>query len=338
MKYGWRLVWFSLACGAFAAPPKLYQPLPGLRPEQLAVVVNELDPQSREIGAYYQGRRQIPLANLIRVSFPPRKSLTLEEFAEIYREVQAKTPPYVQAYALAWTIPYRVACMSITTAFAAGFDPSFCAVGCKPTRASPYFNSEAAEPFSAYGWRPSMLLAGTSVEQVKRLIDRGVAADGTRPKGSAYLLKTSDQARSSRAAGFPQIAQVLGHFWPVYYLEQDALLGAQDVMFYFTGTTWVTGLETLRFHPGAIADHLTSSGGDLLGDKQMSILRWLEAGATASYGTAMEPCSFPQKFPHPAIVIEYYLRGNTLIEAYWKSVAWPGQGVFVGEPLARPFR
>jgi xylose isomerase len=26
-----------------------------------------------------------------------------------------------------------------------------------------------------------------------------------------------------------------------------------------------------------------------------------------------------------------------LIEAYWKSVAWPGQGLFVGEPLARPW-
>ena len=26
-----------------------------------------------------------------------------------------------------------------------------------------------------------------------------------------------------------------------------------------------------------------------------------------------------------------------MIEAYWKSVAWPGEGVFVGEPLARPW-
>ena len=41
---------------------------------------------------------------------------------------------------------------------------------------------------------------------------------------------------------------------------------------------------------------------------------------------------------HPAIVIGRYLRGETLIEAYWKSVAWPGQGVFIGEPLAAPFR
>jgi uncharacterized protein (TIGR03790 family) len=69
----------------------------------------------------------------------------------------------------------------------------------------------------------------------------------------------------------------------------------------------------------------------------MSILRWLEAGATASYGTVVEPCAFPQKFPHPAIVIDRYTRGEALIEAYWKSVAWPGQGLFVGEPLAMPY-
>ncbi len=69
----------------------------------------------------------------------------------------------------------------------------------------------------------------------------------------------------------------------------------------------------------------------------MSILRWLDAGATASYGTVVEPCAFPQKFPNPGIVIDRYTRGESLIEAYWKSVQWPGQGVFVGEPLAKPY-
>ena len=69
----------------------------------------------------------------------------------------------------------------------------------------------------------------------------------------------------------------------------------------------------------------------------MSILRWLDAGATASYGTVVEPCAFTQKFPNPGIVIERYTNGESLIEAYWKSVAWPGQGVFVGELMASPY-
>lgn len=99
----------------------------------------------------------------------------------------------------------------------------------------------------------------------------------------------------------------------------------------------VRGLNTDRFLPGAIADHLTSYGGVLDGKGQMSSLRWLEAGATASYGTVVEPCAFPQKFPDVPILMRRYLSGETAIEAYWKSVAMPSQGVFVGEPLANPF-
>jgi uncharacterized protein (TIGR03790 family) len=86
-----------------------------------------------------------------------------------------------------------------------------------------------------------------------------------------------------------------------------------------------------------VADHLTSTGGDLLSTSQMSSLRWLEAGATASYGTVVEPCAFPAKFPDPVVMMKHYFAGQTLIEAYWKSVAMPGQGLFIGEPLARPF-
>jgi hypothetical protein len=39
-----------------------------------------------------------------------------------------------------------------------------------------------------------------------------------------------------------------------------------------------------------------------------------------------------------AMLLRRYLAGETLIEAYWKSVAMPGQGIFIGEPLAAPFR
>jgi hypothetical protein len=110
-----------------------------------------------------------------------------------------------------------------------------------------------------------------------------------------------------------------------------------DVLAYFTGLPVVPGLETLRFLPGAAADHLTSFAGQLTDSPQMSALRWLAAGATASYGTVTEPCAHAQKFPHPGVFLQHYLDGDTLIEAYWKSVAWPGEGVFIGEPLARPF-
>jgi len=313
-------------------------PVGAMSPATLAVVVNDADPVSLVVAGYYQERRGVPPENMVHVSFTPGQPvLGADEFRRVKAEVDARTPERVQAYALTWTLPFRVGCMSVTTAFAVGYDEAFCAQGCKPTKESPYFNSDARRPYAELGWRPAMMLAGRSLESVKRLIDRGVAADGSRPPGTGYLLSTTDQARNVRAAFYPQVMELLGPFVRLETIEANSLRDRDDVLFYFTGLTRVADLETLRFRPGAIADHLTSAGGILVDSPQMSSVEWLEAGATGSYGTAVEPCAFPQKFPHPGIVISRYLRGETLIEAYWKSVAWPGQGVFVGEPLATPY-
>jgi uncharacterized protein (TIGR03790 family) len=183
-----------------------------------------------------------------------------------------------------------------------------------------------------------MLLAGRSFDEVKALINRGVRSDGTHPRGTGYLLSTSDGARNVRSRFYPGVLLMQSDRFAFELIEANTLRHRTDVMFYFTGLAEVPEIDTNHFLPGAIADHLTSTGGQLTGSGQMSSLRWLEAGATGSYGTVVEPCDFTQKFPRPDIVINRYLNGETLLEAYWKSVAWPGQGVFIGEPLATPFR
>jgi uncharacterized protein (TIGR03790 family) len=72
-------------------------------------------------------------------------------------------------------------------------------------------------------------------------------------------------------------------------------------------------------------------------NSQMTVMSWIQAGATASHGTVSEPCAHVQKFPHPQLLLLFYAQGATAMEAYWKSVAWPRQSLFVGEPLAAPF-
>jgi len=319
--------------GAHAASRNL-----SLGPEQLAIIINDVDPLSRRIAAYYRKQRNIPKDNLIHVRFKPGNPvMSSESFDAVYRKIVEQTPASVQGYALAWSVPYRVECMSITTAVAAGFDKKFCASGCKATRPSPYYDSDSRRPWDDFGWRPAMMLAGTRFEDVKVLIDRGVAADYTYPHGRAYLLSTSDRARNTRARFYERALSTLKDRFDIEIVKGNRLTSRTDVMFYFTGLPVVFDIRSNRYLPGAIADHLTSSGGVLTGDKQMSSLRWLEAGATGSYGTVAEPCSFTEKFPRPDIVMQHYLDGDTLLEAYWKSVAWPGQGVFIGEPLAAPF-
>lgn len=313
-------------------------PARALGPGELGVVVNGDDPESVALGAYYAKARDIPPANVIEVALGPRREVVpAADFAPVQRALAERTPPDVQAYALAFTLPYRVDCMSITSAVAFGFARRYCADGCVPTAPSPYYGSASQRPWDDFRMRPAMLLAGRTAENARQLVDRGVQADGTRPLASAYLVATSDKARSPRAEHFPAIKRRFGDRLPVHVLRTEGIRDRYDVMFYFTGTVRVPHLDTLGFLPGAIADHLTSSGGRLGGSPQMSALRWIEAGATGTYGTVVEPCNFPQKFPEPALVMKHYLAGETLVEAYWKSVVWPGQGLFLGEPLARPF-
>jgi uncharacterized protein (TIGR03790 family) len=311
----------------------------GISATNIAVIVNDADPLSVMVGDYYKKRRSIPAENIIHVNFPAgRSTMSRMEFQRIKSDVDRVSPSHVQAFALAWTIPYRVDCMSITTAFAAGFDEAFCSKACGPTRLSPYFNSSSRAPYTDIKLRPAMMLAGTGFDEVRKLIDRGVASDRTFTPGTGYLLSTSDKSRNVRAAYYSEIVrQLQGRPLDLRIVKADLIRNKNNVLFYFTGVAHVRGLDTIRFIPGAIGDHLTSEGGNLAGGSQMSSLRWLEAGATGSYGTVVEPCNHPQKFPYPGIVINRYLRGETLMEAYWKSVAWPGEGVFIGEPLASPY-
>ena len=310
-----------------------------LGPQHLALIINDEDPLSQRIAEYYLTRRHIPASNVIHVKFRPGNDVMRPQtFKAIKAQLDAQVPASVQGYVLTWTAPYRVGCMSITTAFAAGFDAAFCVQGCKATRPSPYFNSDSLRPFTDLEWRPTIMLAGETFAGVKALIDRGVVADGTHPDGTAYLLSTFDKARNTRARFFPGIKLMQSDRFKVEVIAGNSLQHRNDVMFYFTGLVHVKGIDSNHYRPGAIADHLTSAGGKLTGSSQMSSLRWLQAGATGSYGTVVEPCAFIQKFPRPNIVIDRYLNGETLLEAYWKSVEWPGQGVFIGEPLAAPFR
>lgn len=327
------------ASGQIAAQPNVILPRTGITANEIGLLINDNDPVSRQVGAYYQKARQIPNSNVIHLRFPAGGfALSEQYFKPIKEEIDRRTPRHVQAYAVAWTKPYVVGCMSMTSALAFGFDPKYCSQKCAATAPSSYFNSESTRPFDDHQMRPAMMLAGMDFEHIKTMIDRGVASDRSFPEGTAYLLNTSDKSRSVRASQFGLAKKELSDYLPIKQFNADFIKDRKDVLFYFTGMVFVPHLETLEFMPGALADHLTSAGGALDNIYQMSILRWIEAGATASYGTVGEPCNHRQKFPLPAAAMFHYLIGATAIEAYWKSVAWPGEGLFVGEPLASPFK
>jgi uncharacterized protein (TIGR03790 family) len=183
----------------------------------------------------------------------------------------------------------------------------------------------------------AMMLTDTSLAAAQNTLARGVAADSTYPTQTVYLVKTDDWARNVRFVEFDNAVfenRVLGND-ALQRINTDStdftnLFGLQEGLAQYS-------LETNTFVPGGLGDTLTSFAGCILDPtSQTTALAYLEAGASGSYGTIVEPCNYTQKFPDP-VDFFYQTRGFSLAEAYYQSLLNPFQGLFVGEPLAAPF-
>jgi uncharacterized protein (TIGR03790 family) len=334
--------------------PQVVAARAGITADQVGVLVNDDDPLSVAVAAYYVTARVIPAANVVHLHVPTGATITGAAFAPLADAVTtALASTDVQVLAITWTQPYAVDNMSITSAFALGThaiadtctDPNSQYATPNPYATKP----QSTLPFTDLHFRPAMVIPATTLDEGKALIDRGVASDDTWPTGSAYLMDTSDQTRSARCIlnagyGYTNECQIFLDTWDSTasgiagsIVMADSITSKTDVLFYVQGLASVPNLATNTYPPGAVADHLTSYGGQIPTSGQMSAFELLRAGATGSYGTVVEPCAYQQKFPNPAVLIPSYFGGATLIEAYWRSVTWPAEGIFIGEPLARPF-
>lgn len=309
----------------------------GLSPDRLGVLYNLDDASSRDMAMQYALRRSIPDANVVAVHLGGDGVIAPAKFTQIRNDAIDRLPPRVQSLALLWSAPYAVGCMSVTSAFAAGYRATFCKPGCAATAPNPLFDTDGWLPADTVGWWPAMLIPTKDPALARALIDRGIAADYSAPSGTVYLVRTSDPNRNVRAATYTDVEQTLAARMRIVELATPVERDIPRAIAYFTGAVSVDELPRIHFLPGAVADHLTSSGGVLYGGKQMSAMAWLAQGATASYGTVSEPCNILAKFPNVGVLLRHYASGETVLEAYWKSVEMPGQGLFIGEPLSRPY-
>jgi len=328
----------------------------------VAVVVNQNDTSSVQLGNYYCEQRQVPPQNLLRVNWPGGNI----EWTNTDLEVTLFTPlknaladrglsNQVDYVVLSMGFPYRVAKNgnqftrgknSTTSVLFYGFKPdydtpSYIPASCNmpDATASPYAGSEL--PFRSVtngsAWLACMITA-LDLPAAKAIVDRGVASDGTFPTQQVFLTKSTDDARNvryllfdnaildTRVLGCPQLVPT-NTYTPV---DQGYQLGSQNGSYNF-------GLGQNLFAPGAMADNLTSYSGVLFENSGMTgVMDFLAAGATASYGTVVEPCNYLEKFPSPQNYL-YQARGFSIAECYFQSVTNPYQGILVGEPLAAPF-
>ena len=183
-----------------------------------------------------------------------------------------------------------------------------------------------------------------SIPDVMSYLTRSVTADGRKPPGTIYYVRTPDVRSTTRHDEFADAVAALkqlgvkaeeieGASDPVNCLPVEKV----DVMGAMTGRatfSWRAAKSTIL--PGAICENFTSHGGLLSGGGQTLLCEFLRAGAAASSGTVIEPYAIAAKFPHPRIHV-HYARGCSAAEAFYQSLLAPYQQIIVGDPLCQPW-
>lgn len=180
---------------------------------------------------------------------------------------------------------------------------------------------------------------GNSVDEVREMIRRSAAADGTAPKGTIYYMTNGDIRTKARQWGFKPAIEELARLGVGAQVADGALpREKEDVAGAMVGIAdfkWDDAKSKIL--PGAIAEHLTSFGGMMqVNAGQTPISHFIRAGASGSSGTVTEPYAIQEKFPSP-FLHAYYASGCSLAEAFYQSVSGPYQLLIIGDPLCRPW-
>ncbi len=353
-------------------------------PQNAVLIIDPGQPESLYLGNYYRAARQIPDRNVLYLRPGATDYLTFARYNldavlgtmahrgledHIDYVILAPGPTFfVSARNLVTddACPAPITRLAISSAYAFAFmEDEILSATLRYNDRHRYFGTtDEAIAFSSqtawYGGLPSTdararrffigsLLGytgsgGNSVDELLRMIDRSVQADGSGPDGTFYLMRTSDRIRSQpRDTHFNRIVdsvQRLGGKAEV--IEGDLPLGHHDVMAVITGrATLDIDNADMTLLPGSYGDHLTSFAATFEDRGQTKLSRWIAKGASSSAGTVEEPCAAGAgntgKFPHPRLVV-WYLQGLSLGEALFRSAAWtPFQTLYYGDPLTQPY-
>jgi uncharacterized protein (TIGR03790 family) len=352
----WKMYWSVLL--ALGIARQVYAGGSGLN---VAVVVNQSSSNSVELGNYYCEKRQVPPQNVLRTTWTGGNTQwTTNDFQTVILNpllsmISARgLTNQIDYVVLSMDFPFQVTdatgLNSTTADLFYGFKPDSSPPPGAPascslpaTSVNSFAGSEAIFRFSQPTTATTnsflaMMITSTSLAQAKAVVDNGLASDSMFPTQTVILGQSSDPFRNVRYVNFDDtiFSVRLRTNYSILQTNLDSPLGLSNLLGYQNGH-YQFAISPNTFIPGAMADSLTSYGGVIFGaNDQTTLLSFINANASGSYGTVVEPCNYLEKFPAPQNYF-YQTRGFTLAECYYQSVANPYQGLLVGEPLAAPF-
>jgi uncharacterized protein (TIGR03790 family) len=331
----------------------------------VAVVINENNPDSIRIGEHYVTRRSIPPANVIRVSVPAadtidRAAYTTAIEAPIARALASSgLQDRVLYIVLTKGVPLRITGTGGQQGTSASVDSELTLLYRRMTGRpvppagtidNPYFSEapgQAAVPFDRRNHDIYLVtrLDGLSADDVIQLIDRGI---GPAPNGGIVFDQRGDARAAVADRWMTEAAEAIKAVAADLPIAVEPTLRPADV----TSTTfgyfsWGTADPALRavelsfpLSAGSIAATLggTDAATFTEGEKAPRPFagHLIRAGATGVGANVAEP--YLRSSIRPQVLFPAYLGGLSLADAFYRALPHLGwQAVVIGDPLVRPF-
>ena len=372
------IVAFGIVLAVISAPPAFAQTA-----ENVMIVINEASPDSVQIGEHYVAKRKIPAENIVRL-----RTVLTDDVDRAAYEYSIERPisqtltrnaaqDQITYFVLTKGIPLRVRGTG-------GLDGSVASVDSELTLLyrkliglpippagkvpNPYFlgdrlPSEARRfVHRTHDIYLVTRLDGFSVDDVKKLIDRGAAPQ----RDGAFVLDQRGVLMGNRVGDdwLNAAAERLtaGGLGPRVLLEQSKAPAASTTpaLGYYSWGSNDAGISTrtvgVSFAPGALAGIFVSTdartfreppagwnvgkwgqqNGYYEGSPQSLTGDLIRAGVTGVAGHVAEP--YLDGSARPQILFPTYVAGFNLAEAFYLSIPYLSwQNVVIGDPLCAPF-
>lgn len=342
----------------------------GIRSDDVALIVNDADPASRAIAAYYSAHRGIPAAHICHLRLSADEEIGRDTFE---RDIEAPIAGWLKRRNLVEKIlvlvttsgvPLKVKGSFSATGTASSVDSELTLLynllhtGKRPPleggAPNPFYRSTQRFGHPQFAMYLVTRLTAYTVEDVKAMLDRSLQArnrgvvvldskGGEMDEGEAWLQGARKRLPPGRVVfdGTPRVIENVGEV--IGY----ASWGSNDPH----RTQRTAGL---RWLPGGIATEYVSTdartfreppaawqittwnnrAGYFAGSPQSLAGDLLREGATGVSGNVYEP--YLPFTTHPDLLFPAYLSGWTLAESYWRAIpllSW--MNVVAGDPLCR---